>query len=367
MSRTGSVCTVKELLPDIDRWRARGEKVAVATVVATRRSSPRPVGSKLVVSESGELAGSVSGGCVESDVVLAAQDVLGGGGAAAPHLRHHRRHGARDRPPLRRRDRRLRRAARVTLFDELRGVVESRRPRRRPHRHRRRRRRREAARPRGRHDRRRRPCGARRARAATRSARGREPRDRARRPDALRRRLRAAAAAPRLRRDRHGRGALPRREAARLDDDRRRRPRPLRDRASGCRAPTSCSSRGPTRRSPTRPARLGTAIIVLTHDDKFDLPLLQAALASEAFYIGALGSRRNQERRRGLLLEAGVPEARPRADHRPVPASTSARSRPPRRRSRCSRRCSPSAPAAPAARFATRSSRIHAEPLAGKK
>jgi len=53
---------------------------------------------------------------------------------------------------------------------------------------------------------------------------------------------------------------------------------------------------------------VGTAIIVLTHDDKFDLPMLQAALASEAFYIGALGSRRNQERRRGLLLEAGVPE-----------------------------------------------------------
>ena len=78
-----SVRAVKELLPDIDRWRARGEKVAVATVVATRRSSPRPVGSKLVVSESGELAGSVSGGCVESDVVLAAQEVLGG---APPRL-----------------------------------------------------------------------------------------------------------------------------------------------------------------------------------------------------------------------------------------------------------------------------------------
>jgi len=74
---------MKELLPDIDRWQARGEKVAVATVGATRRSSPRPVGSKLVVSESGELAGSVSGGCVESDVVLAAQDVLAGG---APRL-----------------------------------------------------------------------------------------------------------------------------------------------------------------------------------------------------------------------------------------------------------------------------------------
>lgn len=53
---------------------------------------------------------------------------------------------------------------------------------------------------------------------------------------------------------------------------------------------------------------IGTAIIVLTHDDKFDLPLLKAALESEAFYIGALGSRRNQERRRGLLLEAGVAE-----------------------------------------------------------
>jgi xanthine/CO dehydrogenase XdhC/CoxF family maturation factor len=70
---------VKELLPEIDRWRGQGEKVAIATVVATRRSAPRPVGSKLAVSESGELAGSVSGGCVESDVVLAAQDVLASG------------------------------------------------------------------------------------------------------------------------------------------------------------------------------------------------------------------------------------------------------------------------------------------------
>ena len=54
---------------------------------------------------------------------------------------------------------------------------------------------------------------------------------------------------------------------------------------------------------------LGTAIVVLTHDDKFDLPMLRAALASDAFYVGALGSRRNQERRRGLLRDAGVSEA----------------------------------------------------------
>jgi len=51
-----------------------------------------------------------------------------------------------------------------------------------------------------------------------------------------------------------------------------------------------------------------TAIVVLTHDDKFDEPALKAALETEAFYIGALGSRRNQERRRERLLEAGVPE-----------------------------------------------------------
>jgi xanthine dehydrogenase accessory factor len=70
---------VRELLPEIDRWRAKGERVALATVVATRRSSPRPVGSKLAVSEGGELAGSVSGGCVESDVFLVAQEVLASG------------------------------------------------------------------------------------------------------------------------------------------------------------------------------------------------------------------------------------------------------------------------------------------------
>jgi xanthine dehydrogenase accessory factor len=51
-----------------------------------------------------------------------------------------------------------------------------------------------------------------------------------------------------------------------------------------------------------------TAIVVLTHDDKFDEPALLGALETEAFYIGALGSRRNQERRRERLLEAGVEE-----------------------------------------------------------
>ncbi len=70
---------MKEILADVERWRARGEKVAIATVVATRRSAPRPVGAKLAVSEGGELAGSVSGGCVESDVYECARRVLESG------------------------------------------------------------------------------------------------------------------------------------------------------------------------------------------------------------------------------------------------------------------------------------------------
>ena len=51
-----------------------------------------------------------------------------------------------------------------------------------------------------------------------------------------------------------------------------------------------------------------TAVVVLTHDDKFDEPALLGALRTEAFYIGALGSRRNQERRRERLLASGVDE-----------------------------------------------------------
>jgi xanthine/CO dehydrogenase XdhC/CoxF family maturation factor len=70
---------VKEILEEVEKWREQGEKVVVATVIATRRSAPRPVGTSLAVSESGKMCGSVSGGCVESDVYENAREVLASG------------------------------------------------------------------------------------------------------------------------------------------------------------------------------------------------------------------------------------------------------------------------------------------------
>jgi len=70
---------MNEWLPEIDQWRERGDTVALATVVKVEGSAPRPVGARMAVSSSGEMAGSVSGGCVETDVFTAAQEVLGNG------------------------------------------------------------------------------------------------------------------------------------------------------------------------------------------------------------------------------------------------------------------------------------------------
>ena len=67
---------MKEILGEVEKWRENGEKVVVATVIATRRSAPRPLGASLAVSESGKMCGSVSGGCVESDVYENAREVM---------------------------------------------------------------------------------------------------------------------------------------------------------------------------------------------------------------------------------------------------------------------------------------------------
>src|SRR5437660_3504137 len=67
---------MKELLPDIERWREAGKKVAVATVVQAYGSAPRRPGAKMAIAEDGEFVGSVSGGCVENDVVEHAKQVI---------------------------------------------------------------------------------------------------------------------------------------------------------------------------------------------------------------------------------------------------------------------------------------------------
>lgn len=69
---------MKELLDDIDRWRAAGQRVAVARVVDIEGSGPRLPGAAMAVNELGEVAGSVSGGCVEGAVVGEALAVLAG-------------------------------------------------------------------------------------------------------------------------------------------------------------------------------------------------------------------------------------------------------------------------------------------------
>jgi xanthine dehydrogenase accessory factor len=71
---------MKEVLTDIDRWRSEGKKVAVARVVGIEGSGPRLPGATMAVSDAGEVAGSVSGGCVEGAVVTEALGILEGDG-----------------------------------------------------------------------------------------------------------------------------------------------------------------------------------------------------------------------------------------------------------------------------------------------
>ena len=285
---------MREILPELDRLRARGDRVAMARVVATRRSAPRPVGSKLIVSETGELAGSVSGGCVESEVVEAAREVLGGG---EPRL------------------------LTFGISDELALTVGL-------------------------------PCG------------GEidvwidEPDADllAQLADVVREEKRAVCfvdlddgteslvldgdndVADELIRSGHSK--VVELHGRRLFADVFGPPPRLFVYGAVDTADALCAAaRGIGWRTVVADARgrfatrerlpnaneiiVGwpeealaqvapdhtTAIVVLTHDDKFDIPLLVGALATDAYYIGALGSRRNQERRRERLLEAGVDEA----------------------------------------------------------
>ncbi len=77
---------MRDVIDAIDTWQQRGEKVAMATVVRTLGSSPRGIGAKMVVSDQGNMAGSVSGGCIEGAVFTACQDAIRTGQAALLHF-----------------------------------------------------------------------------------------------------------------------------------------------------------------------------------------------------------------------------------------------------------------------------------------
>lgn len=77
---------MRDLLPELNEWQTAGEQIAIATVVKASGSSPRPVGAKLAVTQSGHMAGSVSGGCVEGAVFETAMEVLKSG---KPQLVHY--------------------------------------------------------------------------------------------------------------------------------------------------------------------------------------------------------------------------------------------------------------------------------------
>ncbi len=77
---------MNSVLDTIETWVQRGDKVAVATVVDTKKSAPQPAGTKMGINEVGEVCGAVSGGCVEGAVVEVAEQVIGG---EQPRLLHY--------------------------------------------------------------------------------------------------------------------------------------------------------------------------------------------------------------------------------------------------------------------------------------
>ena len=298
---------MKEVLPDIERWRARGERFALATVIATRRSAPRPVGAKLAISESGEMAGSVSGGCVESDVYEHACEVLEG---SAPQLLSY---GISDdlafsvglpcggeidvfveqapEPLVERLLEIIETDERAVLFTAVEGNS----------------------------------LGVELLVTEAGETFGEGPDELVGRVDELLRKSRNTlleleggrkvfaeiyGPAPRL----LVIGAVDTAEALCAAA----KQLGWRTVVADARGKFATKERIPSADEllvawPQEALEhvqpdYQTAVVVLTHDDKFDVPAIQGALATEAFYIGALGSRRNQELRHERLLEAGVEE-----------------------------------------------------------
>jgi xanthine dehydrogenase accessory factor len=297
---------VRPIAPDVQRWRAQGRRVALATVVATRRSAPRPVGAKLAVGDGGEIVGSVSGGCVENEVYGVAREVLSGGeprlltygiaddealGVGLPcggeidvYV------DAPDDAVLERALALVEAERHAVLFTVVAGE----------------------------------PLGARLL-----VPEGEEPLGDG--PPEL-----AELAADLLR---GGRSRLLELGDRTIFADVLGPPPRLLvfgavDTAEAlCKAAKAlgwrtvvADARGKYATDERLPSAdeivvawpdealaqvapdHATAVVVLTHDDRFDIPAIVGALRTEAFYIGALGSRRNQERRRARLLEMGADE-----------------------------------------------------------
>ena len=109
----GTGCPMKEVLGDIARWQAAGQRAAIARVVGVEGSSPREAGAAMAVNEASEVAGSVSGGCVEGAVVEAALEILARRARAGrDHVRLLRRGRVLGRAHVRRHDPPVRRAGR---------------------------------------------------------------------------------------------------------------------------------------------------------------------------------------------------------------------------------------------------------------
>jgi xanthine dehydrogenase accessory factor len=269
-------------------------KEAIAIVVATRRSAPRPIGSKLVVTEAGEMRGSVSGGCVESDVYEACRAVLRG---AEPQLLTY---GITDDQAF---EVGLPCGGEIDVFVREHDAELYER------------------------------IGDSRAIVYTDLDTGKqrlvfEGEEEA--SDALIRTARSQVVG-RVFADVFGPpprllvfGAVDTAEALCLAA----KQLGWRTIVADARGKFATAARMPSADelhvawpeevlASVRPDH-ATAVVVLTHDEKFDVPALVGTLATDAFYVGALGSRRNQELRRERLLEAGVAERQLERIHGPA-------------------------------------------------
>ena len=328
---------MREVLSELTAIRDAGGTAAMATVVRTWRSAPRPAGASMLVSDAGEAVGSVSGGCVEGALYELGQEVLADGlpryetygvsddDAFAVGLtcggilevfveRVDDAHLARAR---RSRQQHRGRGAGGRRDDRARAALRRTAPGRaaRPHRGQPRHRSSRRHRARGRH----RPARLRHDGLPALRARGRAAR---RGPRRLRRLVRAAAADVRLRCHRLLRGAGQGGQVPRLPRHRRATPGRSSPPASGSRTPTRSSSTGRTAGWSSSTSIRARSSACSPTTPSSTCPRSPSPCAPMPAYIGAMGSRRTHEDRLVRLKEAGL------TDDELAPAALADRARP---------------------------------------